>query len=225
MVMKRTLAVALLSLVLNHIYAQDISKGVTFTDGMTVHASDLNTAIDNATILSTFYSGKGAGTPLTTDSLLFHQASTSTLKSVSLANLMTAGNAVNTSTVRAANTVLAGPTSGSSAAPTFRLISAADTAIATNTAVSSTIDWSSARTFFRTLTANTTYSFTNLKDGETVTVAVRQAAFGGPYTAAFTGVAWKGSVAPTQTTTANKVDLYTFIDFGGTIFGSASQSY
>jgi hypothetical protein len=208
--------------------AQDISKGHTFVDGDTVHASDLNTLVDSATILETFISNKSVATPLATDNFLFDQGSTSTLKAVSLANLLSAGNALNLTTVRTANTFLGGPGSGATAAPTFRALVPADTSMATNTAGGTTIDCSIARTFSRTLAANTTYTLTNIPDGDTVTVAVKQAAAGGPYTTTITvagGVTWKGGVAPVQTTTANKTDLFTFIHIGSVVYGSASQNY
>lgn len=219
----------LLLLVLPHLArGQDISKGLTFTDGMTVHASDLNSAIDNATILRTFYSNKSTGTPLSTDTVVFDQASTSTLKQVTIANLITAGGGVSTATTRSANTFLGGPASGAAAASTFRALTPADTSDATNTAGGTTIDCSLARTFSRTLAANTTYTLTNISDGEAVTVAIKQAAAGGPYTTTFTvagGITWRGGSAPTQTTTANKTDLFTFIHIGSLVYGAASQNY
>jgi len=211
-----------------HAYAQDMSKGHTFTDGDTVHAADLNTLVDGATILHTFISNKAVTTPLTSDLFIFDQASTNTLKAVSLASLLTAGNALDTSTVRAANVFYGGPISGASAAPTFRALVPADTSDATNTAGGTTVDCSLARTFDRTLSANTLYTLTNISDGETVTVAVHQAASGGPYTATFTvagGVTWRGGTAPTQTTTASKIDLYTFIHIGSKVYATASQNY
>lgn len=206
-------------------YAQDIQKGVTFSDGMTVHGADLNNAIDNATILPTFYSAKGNGTPLTSDNILFYQGSTSTIKKVTLADLLTAGHALDLTTTRTANFVLAGPATGSAAAPTFRLLSPYDLRVVTETAGGSTINCSTSTTFSRTLSANTTYTLSNMVDGQVVTAAIKQAASGGPYTATFSGVTWKGGVAPTQTNVANKVDLYTFIKIGTPVYGSASQNY
>lgn len=205
---------------------QDISKGLTFTDGMTVHASDLNSAIDNATILRTFYSNKSTGTPLSTDSVLFDQASTSTLKKVTIADLMTAGGAVSTSTTRTANTILAGPVSGSAAAPTFRLLKPPDTTAATIAIPSTTIDASLSHTFYKQVAGNTAFTITNIANGQVITVAIRQAGTGGPFNATFPGVFWKGGVAPVLTSTASKIDLFTFIDIGGVgILGSASQNY
>jgi hypothetical protein len=226
--MKRILSVLFVTLALQSSYAQDISKGVTFTDGMTVHGADLNNAIDNATILPTFFSTKGSATPLTTDLLLFHQNSTSTIKQATVATVMTAGNALNTTTTQSAKTFYGGPTAGSAAAPTFRLLSPFDTSDATDTGGGTTVDCSLARTFSRTLAANTTYTLTNIADGETVTVSVAQAAAGGPYTASFTvagGITWRAGVTPTQTATASRIDLYSFIHIGSKVYGSASQDY
>lgn len=217
--------VSFILLSVSTLFAQDLQTGVTFSDGMTVHAADLNASINNATILETFISNKSTATPLTTDRLLFDQVSTSSLKTVTVADLMVAGNALSTSTVRGVNTVLAGPASGSSAAPTFRALSPGDTSDPTNTGGGTTIDCSIARTFSRTLSANTAFTLISIADGETVTVAVKQAATGGPYTAGFFGITWRGGVAPTQTTTANKTDLFTFIKIGPFVYGSASQNY
>ncbi len=61
--------------------------------------------------------------------------------------------------------------------------------------------------------------------GGTYIVVVRQAASGGPYTATFTSVLWSGGTTPTQTTTANKYDVYTFIYDGTNIFGSYVQNF
>src|SRR4030095_1572352 len=216
-----------LLLTVSAVYGQDLQTGVTFVDGTTVHAADLNNAVNSATILAGFLSSKGSATPLTTDKFLFHQASSSSLKVVTLADMLTAGNAVNSTTSRSANTVFAAP-SGASGAPTFRLLSPADTSIATNSAGGTSIDCSIARTFSRTLAANTTYTITNISDGATATAAVQQAASGAPYTTPFAvagGRTWKGGFAPTQTTTANKTDLYTFIHIGSAVYGSASQNY
>ena len=36
---------------------------------------------------------------------------------------------------------------------------------------------------------------------------------------------WRGGTAPTQTTTASKIDLYTFIHIGSKVYATASQNY
>jgi hypothetical protein len=221
--MKKLLLLFLIPLALQ---AQDLQTGVTFTDGMTVHAADLNNAVNNATILSSFLSSKGSAAPLTTDKFLFLQNSSSSLKAVTLADLLTAGSVVNTTTTRSANTVFSGPASGAAAAPTFRTLKPADVSLGTVTIAASTIDWSLGQVFFKQLAANTSFTLTSGTSGEVITVAIKQAASGGPYTATFPGVIWKGGVAPTQTTTPSKTDIYTFILVTGVgICGSASQNY
>lgn len=218
--MKRLLFVLLLIPLLGR--AQDLQTGVTFADGDTVNAAALNNSINNATILPTFLYNKGSGSPASSDLFLFYQSGTSSLKQATLATLFTAGLNF---TPHAANTFWAGPSSGSAATPTFRTIVPHDTTVATNSTVSATLDASVARTFSRVLTANTTFTVANMLDGETISVLVQQAASGGPYTAAWSGIAWRGGTAPVQTATANKRDIYTIIKIGGTGFGSASQNY
>ena len=208
------------------VYGQDLSKGHTFNDGDTVHASDLNTLVDSANILETFISNKGTATPLASDFLLFDQVSTSTLKRAAVSDVLSAGSAVVTSTNRNANTFLGGPATGAATAPTFRLLKPADLSVPTAAVAASTIDCSTSNTFTKTLTTNTSFTLSNIPNGAVVTIAVRQAAAGGPYTATFPGVFWRGGTAPTQTVTPSKIDLYTFIAIGGIgTLGSASQNY
>ena len=205
--------------------AQDLQTGVTFSDGDTVNAAALNNAVNNATILPSFLANKGVSTPISTDTFLFYQGGTSSLKQASLAQLFDTSLSFNT---RNANNFLAGPgTSGAgAAAPTWRTITPHDTSIVTEvTTGATTINALTSRTAYRILAANTTYTISNMVDGETITVAVRQAAAGGPYTATFTGVLWPSATAPVQTTTANKLDLYTFIKIGGVVYGNRSQNY
>lgn len=203
-------------------YAQDLSTGNNFTDGDTVNAAALNNSINNATILPTFLSNKGSGAPISSDLFLFYQGGTTSLKQASLGSLFSAGLGFST---KNANTFYSGPASGGSATPTFRTMVPHDTTVATNATVSATLDASLARTFTRTLSANTTFTVANMLDGETISVLVQQAASGGPYTAAWSGIAWRGGTAPVQTATANKRDIYTIIKIGGTGYGSASQNY
>jgi len=204
--------------------AQDLQTGNTLVDGVQYHAADFNNMVNSGTILPTFLSGKGAGTPVSTDLCLFYQGGSSSLKQTTLSSLFSQGLSFNTQT---ALTVLAGPgiSGASAAAPTFRAVSPHDTAGGTNSVVSTTINGSLSRTFYRVLTANTTFTLASLIDGEAVTVAVRQAGSGGPYTTTFTGVFWENSTAPVQTTGASKVDLYTFIQIGGNVYGTFSPNH
>jgi hypothetical protein len=48
----------------------------------------------------------------------------------------------------------------------------------------------------------------------------------GSFTGTFTGVRWNsGNTAPTITTTANRLDILTFIANGSAWYGTASQNY
>ena len=86
----------------------------------------------------------------------------------------------------------------------------------------SAIDWALGDQFTKTLAANTTFTFSNSQSGQIITVFVLNTASN--YTVTWPTVKWKGGVAPTQTVGA-KEDIYTFINKGGTIYGSASQNY
>lgn len=91
------------------------------------------------------------------------------------------------------------------------------------TAIASTaIDWSAASTFTKTLSANTTFTFSNATDGQTIVVRITNTASN--YTVTWPTVSWSGGTAPVQTVGA-KSDVYTFINIGGTYFGSAVQNF
>src|SRR2546423_8777080 len=113
--MKKLLLLLLLPLAA---YAQDLQTGNTFSDGDTVNAASLNNAINNATILPSFLSGKGAGTHVATDLMLFYQGGTTSLKTVTLSSAFDLGLSFST---RTANTFLAGPgvAGAAAAAPTW----------------------------------------------------------------------------------------------------------
>lgn len=84
------------------------------------------------------------------------------------------------------------------------------------------IDWGTGNTFTKTLAANSTFTFSNISDGQTITVALTNTASN--YTVTWPTVSWTGGAAPTQTTGA-KTDLYTFIRVGATTYGSAVQNF
>lgn len=93
--------------------------------------------------------------------------------------------------------------------------------VTTNAVSASDIDWSLGATHSKTLAANSTFTFSNAVDGETIIVKITNTASN--YTVTWPTVSWAGSVAPTQTVGA-KVDVYTFVKIGSTIFGSAVQN-
>lgn len=86
----------------------------------------------------------------------------------------------------------------------------------------SAIDWAAGDTHTKTLSANTTFTFSNATAGKQIVVAVTNTASN--YTVTWPTVSWSGGTAPTQTTGA-KTDIYTFIQIGSTIYGSAIQNF
>lgn len=83
------------------------------------------------------------------------------------------------------------------------------------------IDWSAGNYFFKKLSANTAFTFANADDAMSVTVAVENTT--GNYTVTWPTVKWPEGTAPTQTTGAI-VDVYSFVNMNGTIYGSAVQN-
>lgn len=82
------------------------------------------------------------------------------------------------------------------------------------------VNWSLGYVFSRTLAGGANaLTFSSQKDGQTITVAITGAASTLTFPA---GVKWAGGTAPTQT--ASGTDVYTFVDIGGTIYGSVVQN-
>lgn len=81
-----------------------------------------------------------------------------------------------------------------------------------------TIDWSLGFSFYGTLTENTTYAFSNTKDGQSISIAITQAA--SVKTVTWPSVKWSGGVAPTMSVGSGKVDVYTFIKVNGVFYGA-----
>jgi hypothetical protein len=83
------------------------------------------------------------------------------------------------------------------------------------------VDWSAGSVFSKTLAGGANaITFSNTTDGQTVVVSLT--GVGGSTVSWPAGTKWAGGVAPTQT--AAGTDVYTFVDVGGTIFGSAVQN-
>jgi hypothetical protein len=78
-----------------------------------------------------------------------------------------------------------------------------------------------------TLTASTGATFTmpTATAGKSFTVLLKQAASTGNGSATFTGVKWDSGGTPTVTTTAGKMDIFTFISDGTNWYGSVTQGY
>ncbi|NDG32553.1 hypothetical protein EB118_21085 [bacterium] len=74
-----------------------------------------------------------------------------------------------------------------------------------------------------TLTGNCTFTMPTAIAGKSFTLFLSSGS--GSFTASFTGVKWSGGTAPTITTTANKIDILSFISDGTFWYGSFSQNY
>lgn len=76
-----------------------------------------------------------------------------------------------------------------------------------------------------TLSADLTVTMPTAARGAVIYATLRQAASGGPFTAVFTGVLWPGGTAPTMSTGASAIDIYSFTSDGtswyGTVVGQA----
>ena len=92
------------------------------------------------------------------------------------------------------------------------------TALNATTSGATNIDARTGAAFQCTLTGGATLTPTNVADGQRVTVLVKQDGTGGR-TLAWSGVTWPGGVTPSQTSTANKADLYELVSINGTIYG------
>lgn len=81
------------------------------------------------------------------------------------------------------------------------------------------INWSLSYTYSKTLGANSTFTFSNATDGFTIIVVLINPS---TYTVTWPTVKWAAGTPPTQTT--NGTDVYTFVQVGSTIYGSAVQN-
>ena len=78
-----------------------------------------------------------------------------------------------------------------------------------------------------TLTASTACTFTmpTATAGKSFILLLKQAATTGGGTATFTSVKWNSVVAPTVTSTAGKMDIFSFVSDGTNWYGTAVQGY
>lgn len=113
-----------------------------------------------------------------------------------------------------ANKVLCGPPSGATTTPTFRTLVPADIALTTSLIAASAIDWNLGNVFDKTLTATSnTFTFSNVNDGQTIKVRVRQNATGTAtlaWNAAPLLIIWCDDVTPTVTTTPDGYSVFIF---------------
>lgn len=87
------------------------------------------------------------------------------------------------------------------------------------------VDWSLNGVFRSTLTANATLSFSNAKDGQSILIAVQQAAGGGLTLTWPGGILWGGAGAPTLTVTASKTDFFVILFLFGNYYGFYRQAF
>jgi hypothetical protein len=92
---------------------------------------------------------------------------------------------------------------------------------------SSTISLTSGTVQTATLTASTACTFTmpTATAGKSFILLLKQAASTGNGTATFTGVKWNISGTPTMTSTAGKMDIFSFVSDGTNWYGTVSQGF
>jgi hypothetical protein len=91
----------------------------------------------------------------------------------------------------------------------------------TATISASDVDWSTATYFYKTLGANTTFTFSNMTEGQTISIYVTNTASN--WTLAWPTVVWIPGGAPTLTTGA-KTDVFTLSRVNSTTFGTYAQN-
>lgn len=110
----------------------------------------------------------------------------------------------------------------------YRLLAGGQT---TTTAAQSgtTLDWALARHQYRVLDANLTFNaFANADEGREVTIWIKQAASGGPYTVSWDAglaIKWQGATAPSMVTTASRANAYSFVKVNGEVRGVVSSNH
>lgn len=93
-----------------------------------------------------------------------------------------------------------------------------------NTGNAVTLNIANATLITATLTANCTFTMPGNTAGKSFVLMLSTG--NGSFTGTFTGVRWNsGNTAPTITTTANRLDILTFIANGSAWYGTASQNY
>ena len=92
---------------------------------------------------------------------------------------------------------------------------------------SATLSIASSTVLTATLTASTACTFTMppVGTGKSFVLYLKQAPTTGNGTAAFTGVAWPGGVAPVMTATAARLDIFSFVSDGAKWYGAYIKNY
>ena len=87
------------------------------------------------------------------------------------------------------------------------------------------VDFNTSNVQTYTLTGDVTFTFSNGNSGSTYIIIVKQST-GGSNTVGWPGtVKWAAAATPTQTATANRFDVYTFVYDGTNYYGTYSQNY
>jgi hypothetical protein len=84
------------------------------------------------------------------------------------------------------------------------------------------IDWSLGTQFYKTLAANSTFTFSNVSEGQTITVWLTNTASN--FTSTWPTATWVGGAAPGETPGA-KTDAFTFTKVNGTIWAAPCQNF
>lgn len=92
---------------------------------------------------------------------------------------------------------------------------------------SNTLSLTSGTVQTATLTASTACTFTmpTATAGKSFILLLKQAASTGGGTATFTSVKWNAASAPTVTSTAGKMDIFSFVSDGTNWYGTVVQGY
>lgn len=84
---------------------------------------------------------------------------------------------------------------------------------------STVIDWSLGDAFYQTLTTNRVFTFSNLQDGQSITVDLTQGA--SAYTVTWPTTTWTGGTTPEMSTTNGVTTTYHFHRQNGIVYGEA----
>jgi len=83
-----------------------------------------------------------------------------------------------------------------------------------------TFDMNTSGIHLVTLTGNPTLDVTNVTDGQTFVIILKQDGTGSHTVTWWTGILWPSGTAPTLTTTGNKYDIFAFIKIGSSYLAS-----
>ncbi len=92
-----------------------------------------------------------------------------------------------------------------------------------NTGTAKTIALTSGTFQTATLTGNCTFTMPSTVSGKSFTLLLKSGT--GGFTATFTGVKWPASSAPTATTAASRLDVFTFVSDGTNWYGSSLLNF